>query len=144
MGGDRRREGGGGRRRFVQRSGGPRRIAGFAGWIRQRRRTAARVLVIALSRQIARLGSDDRRFDDHVVGAADHQQMFDIIASHDDKLALPIEIEGVDDAQTRLASPRAAWTQAIAHRPSIDCVKRQRGDRQRGEENQELKQLIVL
>jgi hypothetical protein len=44
----------------------------------------------------------DVAFDDHVVGAADHEEMLDMIAADDDELPLTIEIEGVHDRQPRL------------------------------------------
>ena len=52
-----------------------------------------------------RLGANDLRFDDDVVGAADHQEMLDIVAPHENELALSVEREGVDQAEPRLARP---------------------------------------
>ena len=62
-------------------------------------------LFIALA-PIARLGPDDLRLDQNVVRAADHDEMFGVVAPDDDKLALAVEIEGIDDAQPQL--PAAA------------------------------------
>ena len=56
-------------------------------------------------------------FDQHVVGSADHHEMFDIIAAHENQLALPVEIEGIDDAEARLTgSPAARHMQ-----PAAEC-----------------------
>ena len=53
----------------------------------------------------ARLHAHEGRFDHEIVGAADHDEVFDIVASHEDQLALPVEIEGVHDAEPRLSRP---------------------------------------
>ncbi|HEY5226654.1 MAG TPA: hypothetical protein VIJ06_07680 [Methylovirgula sp.] len=50
----------------------------------------------------SRLGPNDLGFDQNVVGAADHHQMFDIVTTDDDELALTVEIEGVDNAEPHL------------------------------------------
>jgi len=66
------------------------------------------------------LRADDLRFDDDVVGAADHQQMFDIVAAHQNELALTVQGEGVDQAKPRLARPAAARkTQPMAKQRAI-------------------------
>ena len=48
------------------------------------------------------------RLDDEIVRAADHQQMLDIVAPHDDELALVIKREHIDHAQPRRAVARRA------------------------------------
>jgi hypothetical protein len=53
---------------------------------------------------LSRLGADNRGFDHHVVRPADHQEMLDIIAAHDDELPLPVDLEGIYDAEALLAA----------------------------------------
>ncbi len=50
-------------------------------------------------------GPDDLRLDQYVVGAADHDQMFDIVAADDDELPLAIEIEGINNTKPHLSGP---------------------------------------
>jgi hypothetical protein len=58
--------------------------------------------------RLAALGTNDLRFDDEVVGTTDHQQMFNIVASNNNKLALPVEVEGIDGPKPRLPGPSVA------------------------------------
>ncbi len=46
---------------------------------------------------------DPHALDDHVVGAADQEEMLDMIAADDDELPLTVEIEGVHEPKPRLA-----------------------------------------
>ncbi len=62
---------------------------------------------IVAQAHFASLRANDFGFDDEIVRAADHQQMFDIVAPNDHELAMPVEIEGVDDAKPRHARPAA-------------------------------------
>src|SRR5205807_3166725 len=71
-------------------------------------------LLVAKSRlakiaRLAALGADYFRFDHEVVGSPDHQQVFDIIASNNDELALPVEVEGVDGSKPRQPGPSITW-----------------------------------
>jgi hypothetical protein len=50
-----------------------------------------------------RIGTYNLRFNEQIIRPTDHHKMFDVIAPDKNKLALPIEIEGVNDAETRLA-----------------------------------------
>jgi hypothetical protein len=54
------------------------------------------------------MDADDLRLDDDVIRAADHHQMLDIVAPHQDELALPIQAERIDQAKARLAGAAAA------------------------------------
>jgi hypothetical protein len=78
---------------------------GLTGRPRQRRN---RRLFFPGARNLARLGPDDLRFDQNVIGTADHHQMFDIVAPHEHELALPVEVEGIDHAEAWLPRPAAA------------------------------------
>jgi hypothetical protein len=60
-----------------------------------------RDILVAL--QGLKLHTHDLGLDDDVVRTADHQEMFDIVPPHDDKLALSVKRKGVDQTQPRLA-----------------------------------------
>lgn len=45
---------------------------------------------------------EDAAFHDYIRGSADHDEMFDIVATQQDKLALPVQIEGIDDGKAGL------------------------------------------
>ena len=67
-------------------------------------------LLVANSRlakvaRLAALGADNFQFDHEVVGSPDHQKMFDIVASNNDELALPVEVEGIDSPKPRRPGP---------------------------------------
>jgi hypothetical protein len=55
------------------------------------------------------LAANNLRLNDEVVGAANHQKMLDVIPAHNHKLALAVEIEGVNDPEPRLPLPAVAW-----------------------------------
>ncbi len=76
-----------------------------------------------------REGAVDLRLDEHVVRAADHDEMFDIVATHQDQLALPIEAECIDKPQPRLAGSASGNAQPMRkHQPVNDRQNDQRGD----------------
>jgi hypothetical protein len=83
------------------------------GWRRPRNRISrlfvAHFLIansgVAEVARLAALGTDDLRFYDEVVGTTDHQQMFNIVASNNNKLAPPVEVEGIDGPKPRLPGP---------------------------------------
>jgi endonuclease III len=54
--------------------------------------------------RIASVVADDVRFDYEVVPTADHDEMFDMVAANDNKLAALIEREGLHNAK----APRIA------------------------------------
>jgi hypothetical protein len=62
----------------------------------------------------AGFGPDDLRLDEYVVRAADHDEMFDIVAPDYDELALAVEIEGIDDAEPHLPRAPAGHAEATA------------------------------
>ena len=59
-------------------------------------------------------GTRDRGFDQHIVRPADHDQMFDIVAPYQHELALPIEIEHIDDGEPRLAPATVLDVETLA------------------------------
>jgi hypothetical protein len=59
--------------------------------------------------RVAALGADNIRLDHDVVGSPDHQQMFDIVASNNNELALPVEVEGIDGPKPRQPGPSITW-----------------------------------
>lgn|GEM_PF-4873519 len=67
----------------------------------------------------------DVAFDDEVVGAAQHDQMLDIVAPQQDELALSIEIVDIDDAEPRL-SPATAILAGQGEPLSADPPKHDR------------------
>jgi hypothetical protein len=48
------------------------------------------------------LASDNLGLNDQIVGPAQHDQMFDIVATNDHQLSLAIEVKGVHEAQSGL------------------------------------------
>jgi hypothetical protein len=59
-------------------------------------------------------GALDGRFNEDVVGAADQQEMFGIVAPNNDELALAVEIKNVDNVQTLGAVATARRTNAAS------------------------------
>ena len=98
--GSRRRRDGRGGREFVVFGGEAGSLAGLA-----------RFACVARG-----LGAHDRTFDEQVVGAADHEQMLDVVAAHDDELAMTVEVVGVDDAEPWLAGASTAAQARAEHR----------------------------
>ncbi len=62
--------------------------------------------------------------------------MFGVVAPHDDELTLPIEIEGIDDAQTRLTRSPARHAEAAAKQHPDDDEDQESGDEE-GDERQD-------
>jgi hypothetical protein len=58
-------------------------------------------------RSLGRRDARDRGFDQNIVRPADHDQMFDIVSPYEHELALPVEIEDIDNGKPRLV-PAAA------------------------------------
>ncbi|HYP58487.1 MAG TPA: hypothetical protein VEQ35_09415 [Beijerinckia sp.] len=54
--------------------------------------------------------------------------MFDIVTPDDDKLTLPVEIEGIDDAESRLPSPAPRHTKPSSEREPEDQKDKDRRD----------------
>jgi hypothetical protein len=84
-----------------------------------------RVLVSA-----AGLGPDDLGLDQNIIWAADHHQMFDIVAAHNDQLPLSIEIEGVHDAQ-----PHLAGAAPLHAKPATESQSKNEENEHRADEN---------
>jgi hypothetical protein len=68
----------------------------------------------AFAAALTRLGTDDGRLDHDVVRAADHDQVLDIVAPYDDELALPVDLERIDDAEPLLPAAPARQLDAAA------------------------------
>jgi hypothetical protein len=45
------------------------------------------------------------RFDQNVVRTADHHEVFDVVASYQNELTLPIKVKSINDTKPRLARP---------------------------------------
>jgi hypothetical protein len=45
------------------------------------------------------VNANDLRLDDQIIEAADHDEMFDIVPSHQDELALSVKAECVDETE---------------------------------------------
>jgi hypothetical protein len=60
------------------------------------------------------------RLEQNVVGPADHDQMFDIVAPDEHELALPVEAECVDQTEPRLAGPSARNAQPMSERQPVE------------------------
>jgi hypothetical protein len=85
----------------------------------------------------------DLRFDQDVVGAADHDEVFDVVAPDQDELALSIETERVDEAQPRLARPPSRDAQPMReHQPIDDRQDHQRSD-SAGSQESDLNDAVV-
>jgi hypothetical protein len=95
-----------------RRDGGRRRKVRVLG--RQSGRFARLARLAGISRG---LGAHDRAFHKKVVGAADHEQVFDVVAAHDHELAMAVEVVGVDDAEPWLARAPAAAQASAEHEP---------------------------
>ena len=72
----------------------------------------------------------DRRFDEDVVGAADQEQMFDIVAPHNDELALAVEVIDIDNVQPARAIAAAGRTDAASEQQTENI--KQRAPQRRG------------
>jgi hypothetical protein len=102
----------------------------------RRRRQGCDILVPRLHLGLRlELRANDLRLHDDVVGAANHQEMFDIVASHDDELTLSVERKSVDQPQAWLARLAAAGkTQPMTEqRPISNNQRSNRHDHYSGE-----------
>ena len=140
----------GGRRRDIER---PR--DGFHSFDRRQRRGYARLPERRRERQsganafelvpaiFAHLDSRDLGLDQQVVRPADHDQMFGIVAPHDDELALAIEIESIDNAEPGLARPPPRHTKAAAKQHLDNCEKQKDPDKQGQQPGTDQQRLII-
>ncbi|MGO8801338.1 MAG: hypothetical protein ACLQJL_19890 [Roseiarcus sp.] len=70
--------------------------------------------------------------------------MLDIVAAHQDKLALPVERERVDQAEARLARPAAAGeAQAMAEQRAIGDDDRDEQDQRHDRQHRDLQHRFV-
>ena len=85
----------------------------------------------------------DLRFKQNIVRAADHDQMFDIVAPNEHELSLPVETEGVDKAQSRLSGPPARDAQAMREDKPVDRRQHRHRDDAARRRQSDLNDLIV-
>ena len=70
--------------------------------------------------------------------------MLDIVAPHQHQLPLPVEAEGVDEAEAGLAGPRAArQAQPVREQGAIDDEQRQQRESHEGADHDELHDGLV-
>jgi hypothetical protein len=75
------------------------------------------------------LGANNFGFDDEIVGAAQHDQMFDIVATNNHQLSLAVEIESVDQPQARLPpAGLSGHPQPPGRKYSINQEEKDKGD----------------
>jgi hypothetical protein len=80
--------------------------------------------------------ADDVGLDDHVVGAADQEQVLHVVAPEQDELALPVEIVDVDDAEPRLPAA-AALVRGKRQAAAGQAAQHQGEEREKKENNRE-------
>lgn len=85
----------------------------------------------------------DLRFDQDVIGAADHHQMLDIVPPNEHQLALPVQAEGVHQPEPGLARTAARNPEAMGeHEPVNDRQHNQRRN-SAGDQHRDLEGLVV-
>jgi hypothetical protein len=100
--------------------------------------------LFALTRRFTRFDTHDFGFDQKIVGAADHHEMFDIVAPHENQLPLPVEIKRIDDAQTRLTCPSTASHMQPAAKSQTEYEQDQHGGDQECDRCRRIHQRLVL
>ena len=87
----------------------------FPGGIGQRRNARRRFSARRTLRDLVarRHGANDVGFHDDVAGAADHQQMFDVVAADQHKAAAAIDGGGIDHGQPRHPSAGGVGAEAV-------------------------------
>lgn len=76
-----------------------------------------------VARRLAGGHAHNRAFDHDVVRPPDHDQMLDIVAPHENKLAISVEVEGVDHAQSGLASALAPKSQPRSRQNTVENIE---------------------
>ena len=79
---------------------------------------------------LSRAGTDgaiDLRLDQNVVRPADHDQMFDIVATDKHELPLPVQAECIDQPEPRLAGPSARNTQPMSEGQPVNNREHDKG-----------------
>ncbi len=112
-----------------------RRQGGRCGRLRRGRRSerpagAGGGLLLARA-LLAGLDTVDRGFDQQIIGPADEQKMLDIIAPHDDQLAVAVDIESIDDVQATRAIARPRSLYAPSEQEPVDIDEQQRREQER-------------
>jgi hypothetical protein len=85
----------------------------------------------------------DLRFDEHVVGPANHHEMFDIVAADEHQLTLSIEAEGVDESKPRLARSATRNSQSVREHKAINERQRHKNRDPASHQNRDLEHAFV-
>jgi hypothetical protein len=88
-------------------------------------------------------GAIDLRLEQNVVGPADHDEMFHIVAPDEHKLALPVEAECVDQPEPGLAGPSARNTQPLSERQPVKNRQNDKGGDRASQKEADLQDPIV-
>jgi hypothetical protein len=83
------------------------------------------------------------RLNQNVVRSADHDQMFDIVATDQHQLPLPIEAECVDQPEPRLAGASARDAQPMSERQPVQNREHDEGGDAASRKKSDLKDPIV-
>jgi hypothetical protein len=91
-----------------------------------------------------RLHAKDLRLDHDIVRAANHQEMFDIVAPDDHELTLTVQRKGVDQSKPRLARPTPSGkSQSMTEQGAVGDYERDDGDNGDRGERCDLQRAIV-
>ncbi len=99
---------------------------------------------VARFARFARLHPHNAGLDQHVVRTANQQQMFDIVAPHQQQLALAIEVEGLDEAETQLPRPRPARNAPAQIDGDLDDLEDEHEGDKKGDARQNPRQHSVV
>jgi hypothetical protein len=83
------------------------------------------------------------RFEQNIVRPADHDQMFDIVAPHENELSLPVETESVHKTKSRLSRPPARHAQPMRENETVDRRQHRHCDDGAARRQSDLDDLIV-
>ena len=88
-------------------------------------------------------GAIDLQLDQNVVRPPDHNQVFDVVAPDEHQLALPVEAEGVDQPEPRLAGPSAGNTQTMSESQPVQNRQNDEDGDPAGQKEADLQDPIV-
>jgi hypothetical protein len=89
------------------------------------------------------LRAHDGALDQHIIGAADHEQVLYVVATHDDQLPVPVEIVRVNDAKARLAATAAVAPQTRAEQDAEQQDERDSDNQDRRQRQEPAEDLVV-
>ena len=113
---------------------------GFGSPHRRARHEQRRSLAVLARRD---RGAIDLRLDQNVVRPPDHNQVFDVVAPDEHQLALPVEAEGVDQPEPRLAGPSAGNTQTMSESQPVQNRQNDEDGDPAGQKEADLQDPIV-